>query len=301
MTTVSVLTDRIVNRLMGEQSVRIATIDGAVVTADSQITVDSVPAQLTEDAIVEIDNELLRVTGITGVDIDVLRGWDGSTAASHADDSIAYINPRFQRHQVIDIMKEELASWPIELGPIQTQELSFVVNQMEAELADDSYDSPPIRLLSAKALRFPGKTYNRRSEVEAVLVFDPDSSSFTTTGVGVQLLKPVNEAITIEVEYLTGFDVSQLDTPANSLEDDAQVDEKFIDILMYGTMYRLIATREVGRTAAAAQARHTAEQVPPTHILQVAENMKMIRDQRIADEQYRRHSKYSVLIGTMAT
>jgi len=234
---------------------------------------------------------------VSGTTVTVLRGWNGTTAIQHATASIVDVNPRWSAQLINELMKEELASWPIELGPIHAQELTLAKDARTVSLADDSYTGDVLRLMTVKAITNPTKDYRERLRIPAVLAFDPDAS-LEPQGVAIQFPQTYNEALTIEVEYLTSYDLSLLDTDSTDLETTLLMDEHMLDILIYGTAARAMMSREASRSSSADQTAVANEQVPPTYLQQTGQFLRQMRDQRISDEIYRLYGLYPMLQST---
>ena len=76
----------------------------ATVTVSGALTVDGTSLSLSSGSLeisdlVQVDNELMAVTAGSGP-YTVIRGFDGSTAATHSDGTVGYVNPRWPRHRV---------------------------------------------------------------------------------------------------------------------------------------------------------------------------------------------------------
>ena len=60
--------------------------------------------------ILSLEMELMYVTSYSSPNATVIRGWNGSTAASHADGQLIYINPPFSRFGIGRAINEDLMS-----------------------------------------------------------------------------------------------------------------------------------------------------------------------------------------------
>ena len=61
-------------------------------------------------SIIEIGTELMYVTNVTSKDnIGVMRGYGGSTAASHTDGDVLRVSPQYPAHMILDALNDDLA------------------------------------------------------------------------------------------------------------------------------------------------------------------------------------------------
>lgn len=73
----------------------------AITDSDSSLIADSVSAaNLAATDLLEFGRELMLVTAVAGTTITVSRGYNGTTAAAHAINSLGNINPLYPRHLV---------------------------------------------------------------------------------------------------------------------------------------------------------------------------------------------------------
>ncbi len=77
---------------MSEQFKNLATtqLDGGIDDSTTSITVDSAMGFTGGNFRIRIDNEIMKVTGITGTTLTVVRHQEGTSAASHADNAPVY-------------------------------------------------------------------------------------------------------------------------------------------------------------------------------------------------------------------
>src|SRR5690606_30183512 len=76
----------------------------------------------------QIDDELVHVLAIASSTATVLRGVDGSTAASHASGAVVYPAPRWTNIAVHQAMQDEIRSWQTVLFKVDTVEFDVSVN-----------------------------------------------------------------------------------------------------------------------------------------------------------------------------
>lgn len=295
MTTIAQIRDRISQRLSGEQTVMIDRLNGAIAdTTTEACTVEFQSAGINEGTVIEIDTEQMYVISRTGANVVMLRGWNSTTAATHADNSIVYINPRWAMSEIVQLIGEELLSWPVQLGKVVTEEVTITQGQVQIALAN-SGGLQINRLLDAQIFNDSRSSRTRRDRIDVKLVRDRDLDELAS-GYAIQVAAPFSTARTIQVDYLTAYTVSGLTTTSTDLETGVGLDARLLDVLIYGVMWRAMSTREVQRTSEAATVRGDSERVPPTHLTQTSDALKKIRDKRMVEELYRMHDTYPVLM-----
>lgn len=107
------LIEKVYRRVMGGIRERAVFINqtGGIGSNDSTVTLTG--AQLTgvvPGALLAIDLELLYVESVSGNTATVLRGYNGSVKATHANGSISYINPRYSRYDIGVAINDDLRS-----------------------------------------------------------------------------------------------------------------------------------------------------------------------------------------------
>lgn len=298
MTTVTQVRDRCQARLLGEHTEQIDRLNGAVSnTTTETLTVEFEVRSIGPGAVIEIDSELMYVTGRTGTTVSVLRGFRGTTAATHADNAIITVNPRWPLSDLVAIMEEELRSWPLQLGGVRVVEIVVGAGEYLVEIPDDSLPGPITRVLDAQLLSAVGTDFPQRNRIDVALIHDADLDEFGS-GYAIQLQQPVDYDQVVQLTYLHEYTMTALATGSTDLETTVGLRPSVVDILIYGVMWRSMSTREVGRTDSAAVASSTAERVPPTHLIQAGEALRQIRDQRLQDEMMRMNDLYPVLMST---
>jgi hypothetical protein len=88
-----------------------AITSGALsITVDGRLGADGIP----DDAIIEIDSELIALSSVAGAVLTVRetdgRGYLHTTAASHADNSVVFVNPKFPRKNLFDALQSVITT-----------------------------------------------------------------------------------------------------------------------------------------------------------------------------------------------
>ena len=108
-TTLSDLVDRVTFDLMapGELGM-LVQLDGAINDTVTTVTLDSGTGVKRSDTL-EVEDELMLVSAVSTNDLTVSRGFYRSTAASHADNTVGYVNPPFPRVRIAEAIKRSFS------------------------------------------------------------------------------------------------------------------------------------------------------------------------------------------------
>ena len=110
MSTVATVIDRTVRQLMsGTVEERNKTTSALTATATSiifQYDLNGIRA----GGVIQIDNELMYVWEVSSGSktVTVERGWNGTTAAAHITGSVAIVDPKFPRAQILEAINAEI-------------------------------------------------------------------------------------------------------------------------------------------------------------------------------------------------
>lgn len=123
--------------------------------------------------IIEIDRELMLVTGVTGtapaLTLTIRRGMLGTTAATHADDSLIILQPDFGRQAVFEAVSDAIDDlWP-DLWLVKTAIVATSSGYWEVDADVEEVLSARVGVGSQWAMLDPG-------EVELLTNFDLASS-----------------------------------------------------------------------------------------------------------------------------
>ena len=77
-------------------------------TTSGTFTIELAAGPIAPGAVVEIGTELMYVTSVSGLNVGVIRGYGGSTAATHADNSIIRVSPQYPAHMILDALNDDL-------------------------------------------------------------------------------------------------------------------------------------------------------------------------------------------------
>lgn len=297
MTTIAQARTLVRDRLLKGTNRSIDILNGAINDTVATVTTTLNTTGIGVGYVIEIDDEQMFITVKATNTLTVIRGWNSTTAASHSDNAIIEVNPRFTSKSLSDTISEELQSWPLRFGRIDTVEVTIPAGDWKAMLSPTTVGATINRLLTANVLDRTGDNSGQRSRIDCRLLRDRDLDEFTT-GYAIQLPHTFYESVVVQVDILTGYDFSAIDTGTTILESDVGLRAEMLDVLYYGMMWREMATLEIGRTDVGARPAQDNEQSPPTHLLQTSQAIKALRDQRMQDETRRLYDMYPVMMST---
>lgn len=253
----------------------------------------------TEAISLEFDNEAIvpgSVVGIGAEDLFVLevgdrtitkaiRGFRGSTAATHDSGDLVQADPRFTRFRIMASLKQEVASWGQRLYAVDSETIALAADTRGYDLP---LGSDFLHVLSAKVE--PTTLFDTNSsvwpDVEFSIARGNDAADFAS-GMAIFFNRYLYQSTgrRVRVRYAKRFDVSAW-TEGTDMVTDVGLATSMLDIPPLGAAWRLMIGQEIRRSEFAAQGqtrRH--DEVPPLAALQTAKALKEMRDQRIAEEQ----------------
>lgn len=296
MSTVAALAEVIRRRLYaGNNRSRYNFLAAGISTTDTTVTFEDTTDGIEQGGTIAIGAELLYVRSVNKAakTATVVRGFTGSTPAAASIGATVEVAPRFWLGDVIDTMAEEIRSWPPSLFQVKT--LDVEVDSAARAYDLDGENRDVLYLLEVLVdsdelgnFRMSDASWGERP---AVLIRDPNRATFAS-GQGVQMQARPARSGTIRVTYALGFDGLEI-AATDDLTEDLRIPEGWYDIIRYGTMWRMMSHREVGRTdpQAAGESRRD-EGVPPGYISQTTNSLLKLRDRRIADEEARLRARW---------
>lgn len=127
MTTMQVLVDQTREMLLAGSREGFNTLNGALSdTTGTSVTMTYDLEGIQKDAVIEVGNELMRVIDTLSKTATVVRGYNNSTAATHADGSSVGVNPKFSRQAVFTAIGDGLDDLSGDgIYRVQTIELTY--------------------------------------------------------------------------------------------------------------------------------------------------------------------------------
>lgn len=260
-------------------------------TATSVVFTDG-PTTLAPGTRIGIGTELMLVRSyvVATKTATVIRGFLGTTAATHTAADLIEIAPRFPLPGIVDTMREEIDSWGPQLFKVTTAVVPLAAGTRTYDLTGAvaplfllDVEVPPPTSVS------PGS--GARTGLAMRLIRGQATSDFAS-GFAVQLTSDTGYAADARVTWAEKFDTTTFATTTD-LEATIGVRRSWLDVLTYGVLWRLMSGREIGRLdvhAASEQAR--AADVPVGSSSAAVLRLLQLRDRRMAEEANKLRSDY---------
>lgn len=292
MSTVGTVVDRTIRQLMSgtvEERNKVASAISATATA---ITFQYDLGGMRPGGVIQIDAELMYVWEVStgSKSIVVERGWNGSAVATHAAGSIAIVDPKFPRSQIIEAINAELddLSSPMNgLFQIKTMEINYngVWSMINLPTTDKIID------LISVSLRYLATDYPKIRRCR--LIRDLPNDDFNS-GYGIRFDEQVRAGRLIVV-YKTPF--INVTSETQNLQNIAGVPSSCEDILIMGAQIRLVSPREVKRNFTESQGdTRRAEEVPTGSVSSSINNIIRMRRDRITSEAAKLARQYPTFL-----
>lgn len=289
MSTVGGLVQSVRRLVFGTYRPTFNELTGALTDAVTVLTLKHPVQGVGYGTYLSVDDELVYVWSVSGSTITVMRGALGTTPEAHATGALVEINPRFPNILILDEAKAEISAWPRSLYRVDARTFQMGAGDTAVDLSGFQNFYTTLRCYQAPASsdrdRWPDLAHQWKRELP--------STNFPS-GIGLFLDRAafVGQGYDIRVIAACGFDTSTFETTTD-LQADVGLTEPLEDALKYGVGWRMLAGREAKRTFTEGQGepRH-AEEVPPMHQQQLAEQWRRIRNERITTEAARLGGDY---------
>jgi hypothetical protein len=193
--------------------------------------------------ICEVDDELIYVDGIDqdASTISIApygRGYNSTTATTHAENSRIILNPIFPRSQVKEAVNATILSLRGSLYGLRTVDFPFVAAVSGYELPYDTY-----RVFRAEwKIVGPSKIYSRIKGWR----YNPNAHTDTfPSGKNIELYDVITPGRTVHV--LTSTELQPLVNNSDDFEDTTNLTLSCKDMIVYGTVARLLAAVDISR------------------------------------------------------
>lgn len=260
MSTLTQLTDRVISHLQGmtrDQDER-TWITSAITDTDLAMTVQE--PKLISQGLAEIGDELLWVSRTDNSSGAVTiapfgRGYQSTTAASHAENTAVVNSPKFPRSSVKSAINETISGIYPDLYVVANHEFPYVA-------ARSTYELPAA---ADQVIGVKWQTIGPTKRWAALTRWDwnpqADTDEFTT-GKSIDLLQEPISGRTIRVTYIK--------PPSAFIDDDTEfasatgLSASAQDCVVYGTCFRLVGLLESSRLQLhSIEATIRSQQVPP--------------------------------------
>lgn len=245
-----------------------------------------------EGAVVQVDSELMYVweVGAGTKSATVERGFNGTTAVSHASAAVVIVNPKFPRAQLLEALNDELVDLCSPMnGLFDVKTLDFNYNsskrQTNIPVSGDIIDLVEVRY------RYIASDYKQVNNVK--LLRNLPTKDFGS-GYGLQIDSLIPSS-TVRVTYKTPF--SRIGLESDDLQSIAGFPVEAEDILVMGIQIRAVAPREIKRNFTESQGEtRRAEEVPVGAVGGSITNLLRLRRDRITAEAARLNRQYPIII-----
>ena len=288
------LIERTYRRLLANQREQIVVASGAVLNTDTAITfAGPAAAGVHPGSIVALEDEKVLVTGTTpnnnAYNWTVLRAFQGSTAANHADQTVGILDPKYDRFDIgvaINDALNYLSSPTYGMFAIQLTTVTYNpvfrgydlsalpsnfidIREITYDTPDSSKNFPTIGRGDFKIRR--GITNAKIPSSRALIL---DVPAYPGLAVNIAAAVPFTNLILLTDDVITqsGLPATAIDIPSLCAEID------------------LSSTRDIKRNFIEAQPdSRTATEVPFNAMTAAVQALVMLRDRRIAAEADRLH------------
>jgi hypothetical protein len=242
--------------------------------------------------VIQIDSELMYVWEISAgsKSVTVERGWNGTTAAAHIASSVATVDPKFPRAQILEAMNAELddlASPMNGLFQIKTLELNYNGTDLMVNLPT----TDRIIDLISVSLRYISTDYIKVRRCR--LIRDLPNDDFNT-GYAIRFDEQVRAGRMVIV-YKSPF--SNITTETQNIQNVAGLPTSCEDILILGSQIRLVGPREIKRNFTESQGdTRRADEVGSGAVGNSITNLLRMRRDRITSEASKLMRQYPTFL-----
>jgi hypothetical protein len=287
MSTLDQIVTKTKSKLMG--AVGRDKINTLATTCDSSTTsivLTYTPgAEIVAGVIIEIDYEQMMVVSNTTVTLTVIRGWNGTTAASHTSSTVVYVEPRFPRQAILDEAISELRALPQTIFTTETVVLTFSSNTNRVDLTGAT--GTVYRVIHADRANFEGQSYPGFKPTLRI-IRNADPTAFPS-GYAVAIDEGLSygQVATVRVVYAKSLATTTL-TSSTDLQATVGLPITAEDIIAFGAASRLLYDKEALRLDFTRQGQsRAAEEIPPEVQGRQAQRWRLEADRRISEEAMR--------------
>jgi hypothetical protein len=242
--------------------------------------------------VIQIDSELMYVWEVFpgSKSVTVERGWNGTNAATHISGSVAVVDPRFPRAQILEAINAEIddLSSPMH-GLFQVKSLELNYNGTWSMISLPTTDK--IIDLVSVSLRYIATDYPKIRRCR--LIRDLPNDDFNS-GYAIRFDEQVRAGRLIVI-YKTPF--TNVTSESQNLQNISGFPTTAEDILMMGAQIRLVSPREVKRNFTESQGdTRRADEVPTGSVSSSINNIIRMRRDRITAEAARLARQYPTFL-----
>jgi hypothetical protein len=292
MSSVGTVVDRTLRQLMSgvveERNKTTLAINAATTTVTFQYDLNGIRP----GGVIQLDSELMYVWEISAgsKSVTVERGWNGTTAAAHAASSVATVDPKFPRAQILEAINAELddlASPMNGLFQIKILELNYNGTDLMVNLPT----TDKIIDLISVSLRYISTDYIKVRRCR--LIRDLPNDDFNT-GYAIRFDEQVRAGRMIIV-YKSPF--SNITTETQNIQNVTGLPTSCEDILILGSQIRLVGPREIKRNFTESQGdTRRSDEVPSGSVSNSITNLLRMRRDRITSEAAKLMRQYPTFL-----
>lgn len=242
-------------------------------------------AEISPGVVIEIDYEQMMVVSQSTTTLNVIRAWNGTTAASHTAGTVVYVEPKFPRQAILDEVSNELRALPQTIFTTGTAVLSFASNTNRVDLTGAT--GTVYRIIHADRSSFEGQSYPGFKPT-LQLIRNADTSAFASGyAVAIEGGLTYGQTATVRVVYAKSLATTTL-TSSTDLQSTVGLPLTAEDILAFGAASRLLYDKETLRLDFTRQGQsRAAEEIPPEVQGRQAQRWRLEADRRISEEAMR--------------
>lgn len=288
------IVDRVKQMLLGytKDQASVSFLTASMTATDTSFTLDGGTAKAVSRGIVEIGDELLIVKSIdytTGVATTMGglsgRGVDATVAATHAINDLVTSDPRFPRVRIKEAINDAIAGVYPDLWVFDQYEFPYQSARYEYPIpvaADDVY-KVVVNTIGPSGVWFPAQSW--RFNPMASTTVGQVKPTPTPTGKSVQIYDRIVPGRNIRVSYTKG--PSAL-VNNSDLFTATGFPERYVDMITYGAVWRLLPAYEAGRLQQASiEATERAPLVPTSSASQTSQYFLALYAKRLEEERIR--------------
>ena len=242
MAAVSTLVDRIYRDFLNKPDdlAAFSRLDGSITNSDTSLIYEDNLFSSEEEnlldggALIEIDQELMLVTSsnTSTRTLTVARGYAGTTAAAHSDNTTLYINPTFPRKSVFDAVADNIVRLYPSLYNVTTTSVTSASTYVEVPAST-------VEVLTSYVQNSSGELYTSAG-IELLRDFPPSSTNtavqFYNTSTG--------KTVYLVVKRKFVRPTSETD----DLATDCLISDEYQQIVMIGAVADMVGATDIDAT-----------------------------------------------------
>ncbi len=209
--------------------------------------------------IVELDQELMMVQSVdTSLKTaTVVRGWLGTTKASHDANIPIYVNPRVSRDDILDLFNDCLTAIYPSIYKVSTTTASYSTNTIGYNVPSDVSKILSVQYL----LNSTASQWEQIGDYELMQNMDTDDFA---GGNAVMIRKSLPSAASIRITYASPF--TRFTAESNDMTSTVGLQDYMTDLLFYFSLNRLMVQEELQNTQKKNAQSHQRSQESPSFL-----------------------------------